>query len=393
MINDGKPFSNSPLPYLYTVYYQGQLSEVKYSSDFLTKMEIALKSADGVFPFRPEEIPIFENAIRLQPDKAAAYYYLGNLYYYLNQKDKGIQNWELAAERDPKFGAVLRNLGFAYEQKGEPKKATEYYERSEKLGVVTPRLLIDLDILYERSGKSVTERLALYKKWYETALKHDDAVIRLLSMLNQAGQFEQAIDILQKRHFHVWEGGGQVHRYFVDAHLLNGIQKLKQKDYNAAVREFELADTYPDNLEVGRPSSNKHSAKVFYYLGISYLGLNNTEKAKECFQTAVADKSGGASELSYFRSMAYQKLGDNDAAKKEIDQLAQNVAQQLSSREMIDEHSKFGEDGSRSERLAQLQYLNGLVELAKGNQDKAKELFATAVKANPDLIWAKQFGE
>jgi tetratricopeptide (TPR) repeat protein len=400
-VNYGKPFSDSPLFYYYLSYYNditlqslAFISEDKSISGFLEGQAIQ-KSADYVFPFRPEEIPIFENAIRLHPEHAAAYYYLGNLYYYLNQKDKGIQNWELAAERDPKFGAVLRNLGFAYEQKSDTKKAVEYYERSVKLGVVTPRLLIDLDILYERSGKSVTERLALYKKWYETVMKHDDAVIRLLSMLNQAGQFEQAIDILQKRHFHVWEGGGQVHRYFVDSHLLNGIQKLKQKDYNAAVREFELADTYPDNLEVGRPAANKHSAKVFYYLGISYLGLNNAEKAKECFQTAVSDTSGRgwASELSYFRSMAYQKLGDDAAAKKEIDQLEKSVTQQLSSREMIDEHSKFGEDGSRSERLAQLQYLNGLVELAKGNRDKAKELFETAVKANPDLIWAKQFGE
>ncbi|MDR2754841.1 MAG: DUF5107 domain-containing protein [Planctomycetaceae bacterium] len=392
MINYGKPFSDSPFPYYYLCALDHQRFDRDREKNVSKIGNASQKSADFVFPFRPEEVPIFENAIRLQPEQAAAYYYLGNLYYYLNQKDKGIQHWELAAERDPKFGAVLRNLGFAYEQKGDTKKAIEYYEHSVELGVVTSRLLIDLDILYERSGKSVTERLLLYEKWKETVMRHDDAVIRLLSMLNQSGQFEQAIDILQKRHFHVWEGGGQVHRYFVDAHLLNGIQKLKQKDYHAAVREFELADTYPDNLEVGRPAANKHSAKVFYYLGISYLGLNNTDKSKSCFQIAVDDTSGsgGASELSYFRSMAYRELGDDAAAKKEIEQLEKNVTQQLSSREMIDEHSKFGEDGSRSERFAQLQYLSGLVELAKGNRDKAKELFETAVKANPNLIWAKQ---
>jgi tetratricopeptide (TPR) repeat protein len=387
-MNKEGQLSDSPLPYYYWAYFDPNRHDI----DSIFR-DAATKSADGVFPFRPEEIPIFENAIRLHPEQAAAYYYLGNLFYYLNQKEKGIENWKLAAERDPKFGAVLRNLGFAYTQKGDAKKAAEYYERSVELGVVTPRLLIDLDILSENSGKPVAERLALYQNWYETVMKHDDAVIRLLSMLNQSGQFEQAIDILQKRHFHVWEGGGQVHRYFVDAHLLNGIRKLKAKDYNAAMREFELADTYPDNLEVGRPSTNSHSAKVFYYLGMSYLGLNNADKAKASFQTAVADKSGGASELSYFRSMAYRELGNDAAAKKEIDQLAESVSKQTSSREVIDEHSKFGEDGSRSERLAQLQYLNGLVELAKGNRDKAKESFETAVKANPDLIWARQFSE
>jgi hypothetical protein len=32
-------------------------------------------TADFVFPFHPEEILIFENAIRLHPEQAAAYYY------------------------------------------------------------------------------------------------------------------------------------------------------------------------------------------------------------------------------------------------------------------------------------------------------------------------------
>jgi len=60
---------------------------------------------------------------------------------------------------------------------------------------------------------------------------------------------------------------------------------------------------------------------------------------------------------------------------------------------VVDEYSKFGEDGSRSERLAQLQYQLGLVQLARGESEKAAASFKTAVQANPDLIWAKVFLE
>jgi tetratricopeptide (TPR) repeat protein len=386
-----RKLSDLPLLSFYAAFCAAKLGE-KERSEFYYNQAARL-SSDYCFPFRPEEINIFETAIRLVPKNPAGYYYLGNLLYYLEQKEKAVAHWEKAAEIDPKFGSVLRNLGFAYSQKGEKEKAVAVYEKSVSLNTVTPRLLIELDKFYEQSGKPVTERLALYEKFGNVVRKHDDAVIRLLGMFTLAGQFDKAIAILKTRHFHVWEGGGDVHRNFVDAHLLAGLEKMKQKDFAEAVKEFEIADTYPENLEVGRPSSGGHSAKVFYFLGKAYQELKNETEAKKAFETASQSDAHRrwSTELAFFRGMAFKELGNLTAANKEFDALAEYVAKTKEDKEKIDEYSKFGEDGSHSEKLAQFHYLTGLLHLAEDDKDAAKQEFQTAIQTNPDLIWARQF--
>ncbi|MCL2119998.1 MAG: DUF5107 domain-containing protein [Planctomycetaceae bacterium] len=390
----GEPFATSPMLH----FYAGSGWE-RYAHGYAV-LPVMMKPGvellpDGCFPSRPDEIKILNAVIAYQHSHPAGYYYLGNLLYYLEQKERAIENWEKAASLDATFGQVLRNLGFAYSQAGETEKAIAAYEKAVALEVVTPRLLVELDWLYEREQTPVAQRLALYEKFEAVVMKHDDAVIRLIAMFNQAGKFDRAIEILHDRHFHVWEGGGEVHRYFVDAHLLAGMKKMNDGDFAGALRDFEMADTYPENLEVGRPSGTPgHTPKVFYFMGKAYQGLGNDAKAGECFETAAQSRRGrrsDASETAFFTGMALQELGRQTDADREINALADAVQRQRESRELIDQYSKFGEDGSRSERVAQLQYLSGLVHLARGEKEQAAREFQTAIKANPDLIWARQF--
>ena len=390
-VEQGEPFAGSALLRFYEDYFW--LSSALTTPPIAHFKDAIAMSPDGSFPFRPEEIAIFEAVIEEWPDHPAGYYYLGNLLYYLEQKEKAIENWEKAAELDPKFGQVLRNLGFAYMREKKTDKAIAAYEKAVSLELVTSRLLVELDRLYETVQKPVTKRLALYEKHEPIVMQHDDAVIRFVSLLNQAGRFDRSISILDTRHFHVWEGGGEVHRYFVDAHLLAGMKKMHEKDFAAAVKEFETADSYPENLEVGRPSdAGAHNSKVFYFLGKAYQGLKNDAKAKESFETASkSDRWRSADERAFFRGMSLKELGDTEGFEKEIKGLADGVKKQRESKELIDQYSKFGEDGSRSERIAQLQYLSGLIHLARGEMEQAEKEFQTALQANPDLIWARQF--
>ena len=62
-----------------------------------------------------------------------------------------------------------------------------------------------------------------------------------------------ALAILTTRRFHVWEGAAALHQPFVDACLLRGLEKLASGDNAEALRDFQLADTYPENLQAGRP--------------------------------------------------------------------------------------------------------------------------------------------
>jgi tetratricopeptide (TPR) repeat protein len=395
-IRIGEPYTSSPLVYYYNGYYKLKAGQADAAA---TLFRTASQQPSGFcFPFRLEETDILLTALQTNPADSRGAFYLGNLLYYLDQKADGIAYWEKAVQAEPLFARAHRNLGFGYSRANETAKAIASYEQSVKADPTDPRVFLELDQLYEQAGKPAKERLALLEKNVKTVLRHDDAVIRLLTLYNETGAYDKSIRIVDQRHFHVWEGGGQVHGVFVDAHLLQGIKLLKAKKYSAAIKEFETADLYPDNLEVGRPAGGGHSAKGFYYMGEALKQMGNAAKANECFETAaqstnirIRNRGNIPSEELYFRALALRELGRASEADNLIKTLKDGVSQQLSSQTLIDEYSKFGEDGSRSERLASLHYLNGLVFLAQGDEAQAHESFRLALRMNQNLIWPKQF--
>lgn len=390
----GEPYTSSPLIYYYNGYYNF-LSGKKEAA--LTKWKKASSlSSDWCFPFRVEEIDLLAIVCSELPEDARAPYYLGNLYYFLGQKEKGMACWEKAVANDPQFAQAYRNLGFGYSRQNEPDKAIASYEQAITFNNQDPRIFQELDILYEKNKKPATDRLAVLEKNISIILKHDEAVMRLLTLYNETGAYDKAIDLMATRHFHVWEGGGEIHDIYVDSHLLKGMDLLKSGSYKDAIKEFETADLYPENLEVGRPETGGHSAKGYYYMAKAYQALGNKKKAKECFDIAANSQLRRrrmqlASENTLFNALAMKETGRSAESKELLQKIATEVDSQLGGRVSVDAYSKFGEDGSRDERIAYLNYLKGLLECTNGNETSGKALLRKAVEMNPNLIWAKQF--
>lgn len=390
----GEPYTSSPLVYYYNGYFN-------YLSD---KKELALTqwkkasslSSDWCFPFRVEEIGLLSTVCSESPEDARAPYYLGNLYYFLGQKEKGMACWEQAVAKDGQFAQAYRNLGFCYNRQSELDKAITGYEKAIAFNNQDPRIFQELDILYEKSKKPAVERLAVLEKNSSTILKHDEAVMRLLTLYNETGAYDKAINLMATRHFHVWEGGGEIHDIYVDSHLLKGMDLLKSGKNKEAIKEFETADLYPENLEVGRPETGGHSAKGYYYMGKAYQSLGNKKKAKECFDIAANNQVRRrrmqlASENTLFNALAMNEIGKSAESKELMQKLSTELDSQLAGRVSVDAYSKFGEDGSRDERIANLNYLKGLLECTNGNESSGKALLQKAIDMNPNLIWAKQF--
>ncbi|MDR1602712.1 MAG: DUF5107 domain-containing protein, partial [Tannerella sp.] len=382
-IASGEPYSRFPLVYYYAGHYASLKGDRQAAQNY--RQQAATQPSDYCFPFRLEEISLLQTALAENPADARGFFYLGNLLYYLEQKDEGIEAWEKSAQLDDSFGLVHRNLGFACNRAGLTEQAVAQYENAIRVDAGNPKVFTEIDQLYEKIGKPVRERLALMQKNLKTVTKHDDAVIRLLGLYNETGEYDRAIRIMDSRHFHVWEGGGEVHGLFVDAHLLKGLKLATAKKYDAAIREYAIADTYPDNLEVGRPDNGGLYAKIYYYMGLAYAGKGDRAKAGECFAKASAGSTGWQrfwrSEQDIYRAMAYQKQENLSAADELLEACQKYVDEQLQSSSLIDEYSKFGEDGSQSQRLAQLFYLQGLIHYAKGDKVNANEAFTNAVKA------------
>ena len=381
----GTPFADAPLVHYYKAYnllQQGKESEAQ--------AEIAVAgqlSPLHNYPLRLEEVALFDRLVQVAPQDAKLPYYQGNLLYYLGQKEAGLTAWKQSVTLDPSFSIANRNAGFGEGVKGNWEEAIAYYDRAIEANPEDALLLTESDKLYEQANRPFDQRLKRLEKRMKTVLKHDDAVMRLLTLYNWAGQYDKAIRILDNRHFHLWEGGGQVHDIYVDSHALKGLKLLTGKQYAKAIQEFDLAGQYPVNLEVAPPTHGGYTAKLAYLSGLACEGQGKTAEAKAFFeQSAQAEVRGGLSDLGYYKARAWAKLGRTDAFKAELDKLLQT--RERFQKNLMDSYAKFGE-ADRNVQQSNMCYFSALIDLLQENPAAAQQQLEEALRLYPGNIWAK----
>jgi len=379
----------SPYPMLY--YYLGYFSEKKREEKkALEYYKLASKMPpDYCFPFRLESIDVLHMAQKKNPSDSLAPYYLGNLLYDV-QPEKAIKEWEKSRDLDETFFIVHRNLGLAYARvKNDVSKAMASLENAVACKRMEPRLYYELDLLYEAGGTPPQKRLELLERNQEIVRRRDDALSREISLLVLLEKYEKAIDLLRSHHFHVWEGGGRIHNVYVDAHLLRGQGHFTAGRFEDALKDYEAALEYPENLEVGRPYRGGRSSQIYYFIGTAYEALGNARRAREFYENAVALKHGW-SEICYYQGLAFRKLGRDAEADQMFDGLIKFAEDRLKAAPPMDFFAKFGERQSAMVRRANARYLLGLGYQGKGKRDEAKEEFKKALELNPSHLGAKQ---
>lgn len=397
--NAVEPFTVSPL-LNYMAGYYCSLSGQKDKALNYYKTAAAM-SPDYFFPSRVEEMNMLKDVIKLNPSDSKAHYYLGNLLYFYNQTDEAILSWKKSAEIAPNYGMVYRNLGFVADEKlNDQKVAVEYYKKAIAIDNTNPKFFNELDILEEALKVPGKDRLARMDKNKKTIFKHDDATSRLVYLYVENGNYDKALNILNTRHFRVWEGGRTVYNQFVDAHLLKGINYLNKKQNKKALDEFLAAGTFPRNLETNELSTGPIVARVAYYQGLAYKALGQNDKANEAFQKCISASTavsrynrGGTDDSKYYLAMSYKQIGDNASSSKVLNEVEAQINEQLASTAVttVDIYSKFGEDGSGDFIKAQRLYIKGLVKLAQGNKSEARSLFSESLELNPSNVWGKHF--
>ena len=81
-----------------------------------------------------EAIEDFDEAIRLNPQLATAYYTRGLAYGYLGQYQWAIENLDDAIRLDPRLAYVYYARGVVYEAIGRAKEAEQDYTKAKELG-------------------------------------------------------------------------------------------------------------------------------------------------------------------------------------------------------------------------------------------------------------------
>ncbi|UCG55684.1 MAG: DUF5107 domain-containing protein [Phycisphaerales bacterium] len=377
-----------PMVYYYLAYFHLQKGNPDQARKYFALA--AKQPTDYCFPFRLESIEVLNAAIENNPSDARAYYYLGNLLYDV-QPERAIASWEKSRSIDGSLATVHRNLGWGYRRtEGSIAKAIASYERAVAQDNGDPRLLVELDELYETGNVSLQKRVALLEGNHETAVKRNDSFLREITVLVIAGRYDKALDFLHNNHFHVREGGGEIHDVYVDGHLLRGIQRLSDDSAKEALADFQAASEYPENLSVGRPSRDRRAPEVAYYIGSAFEALGQTEKAAQFYERA-ADQEGTRrwSATRFYQGLALKKLGKDADAGEAFDALIEEGQRRLSEEAEVDVFAKFGQQQTAQAREAASHYTLGLGYLGKGLHDKAQAEFEKAVELNVSHVWAK----
>lgn len=272
-----------------------------------------------VFPHRIESIRVLRRVLEVQPDDARAMYYLGNLLFANGKAEEAIALWQRAAEIEPGFAIVHRNLGLAYRKRSD---AIKEYRKAIAADSTQYRYYLDLDPLYEAEERSVEERLSLFENAPPSVRARGDVAARMASLYIRQEQYDEAIRLLTTHTFNPWEGARHMRNLYVSAYLGRGEKHYAAGNYEAALDDFKAATEYPTNIGVGKPA-RPQDAHALYRVGCAYEQLGDPDNARIFYEQASTEPHDEGSPLRYYEALALHKLGKEEEARAILDALIQ----------------------------------------------------------------------
>ena len=363
-----------------TYYYMGRYDEAVHAD------------LSYCFPNRAEDIIALEAAKRLSPADAHAPYLLGCLYYAARQYDLAIENWELSARLDPKFPTVWRNLALGrFNKQDRQQEALEYMERAFSLDENDERILMELDQLRKRLHHSHQERLTFLQKYPELIQRRDDLVLEEITLLNQTGRYEEAMQKLDAHIFHPWEGGeGKVSSQYQICRVELAKQALTRRDFKDAVRLLSECLDYPHHLGEGKLYGAQEN-DFHYLLGLAYEGLGDMETARKYWAEATKRPQEPAAAMYYndakpdkifYQGLALYKLGREGEAHGRFYRLINYGKQHIFEKQIMDYFAVslpdllIWEDSLDTKNLIHCKYMLALGYLGLGDNEHAQKYLA-----------------
>ena len=370
---------------------------IAWAADRLGDVEAARRHAalgramppDLCFPARLEEIAVLETAERLDPTDPRAPYYLGNLLYDRRRYDDAIGAWSRSRALDPSFSIVHRNLGIAeYNVRHRPAAARASYVRARRAAPDDARLLYEFDQLRKRLGEEPAARLATLEAEPALVDRRDDLTVERLTLLNQLGRHDEALDGLTGRRFHPWEGGeGLVSGQWVAANLGLARRALADGRPADAIATLERARAYPPNLGEGKHLLTPEH-EIQFVLAEAHRASGNATEARRWLERVAApqgDPAAGPGEGWAWRARALRALGDETGADGLLGELLRAARRMNREPARIDYFATslpalllFDEDLGRRARIDG-RYLEGLALAGLGRRTAARRALREVV--------------
>ena len=373
----------------------GETGQELQSSEYAAHAEAA--SPRYCFPARLEEMIVLEDAIKRNPASAKAHYYLGNLYYDKRRYHEAIRCWRRSVELDGAFSIPWRNLGIAeFNVLHNPMAADAMYARAFAVNSEDARLLYEWDQLKKRTGlASPAERLRYLEEHQEMVARRDDLTVEFITLLNQCGQGQAALERLGARRFSPWEGGeGLVSAQYVHAHRSLGRAALAAGKAAEALQQFEAARHYPQNLGEGKHLLTLER-DLDYFSGLAAEQIGDAELARSYWKAAAAPLPG-LGVHSYFQALSLRALGEHQAAHQVLSSLLDFAKRKMEEVPKVDYFATslpnlllFDDDLGKRNRIESL-LLSSLASQGLGDTEKAVRELTQLLAEDPNHLSAAE---
>jgi tetratricopeptide (TPR) repeat protein len=367
--------SVSPMVYYHLAYYSNLAGKKEEAADFRAKGEKA--SPGYCFPNRLESFPVLSWAVRENSGDARALYYLGTLYYSRERDTEAIECWEKAVAIEPGNAVAQRNLGYALARRKDLERARTAYEAAVKADPGSAVALLELEKVYHDLGMTAGERAAFLEKYRDTVFSSDPLLKSLIALYVQLGRYDDALACLTGHRFHSWEGGYEVHLYWVESRIRKGDIEFGAGNYEKALEHYRLSLDYPDNLESKAQPGALH-IRQRYNVALALEALGRKKEARVVFEQMLTEKLRAGSAFLFFRGKALDKLGRKEEARAVFEQMLAVLKTGSEGEEDHHGEPELVPDKSRNPQalfhFKRYLALDGLGNIREAEQEQAKAL-------------------
>jgi tetratricopeptide (TPR) repeat protein len=235
-----------------------------------------------VFPFREEEIPLFEWAVAQRPADWKPRYYLGLILW---SKGRAEEARALLAKCEGVDFAPFFLSRAMLMRPVDPAAALADYETAVRIDQKTWRNWQALIEFRSQSGQAQEALIAARRAagFFPTEVPIQIGLVRCLMAV---GKYEEAAAGLEAIEALPFEGASEIHALFARTHLQLGLSAVGKKDWPGAVRSLERSKEYPEKLGTGKPFDPDYRIQD-YLLGLLHGRLGDQAASAASFQAVV----------------------------------------------------------------------------------------------------------
>ena len=320
---------DTPLVYYYLAHHRERFGDHATALHY-SKLGAKLRR-QGFFPNRREDLAVLQAAVVRLPGDYRAWCDIGNLLYSKRRYEEATRAWEEARDLANDFPQPRRNLGLAYfNQRGDAQLAWKSLDEAFQLNPEDARVLYELDQLAKRLNHDPEERLDRLVVHPCCVNRRDDLVIEQITLLNQLGRHEEALELLLQRQFHPWEGGeGKAAAQYVFSLSEMARQASAEEKYERAIDLLEQSLVWPASLGEGKLVGTQEN-NIHYWLGQAHRCLGQEDAARQWFERAGHGLAEPCSaqyyndqppEMVFYQGLAHRALGRESEAVRRFETL------------------------------------------------------------------------